>query len=221
MEQRQARLASVRRRMEEAGLGQLLITDHLSIYYLTGIHVVPMERFWALLVTAGGGEVLFANQLFSLGETGLPTVTMTDGDDPAALVAPYVAPGVLGVDKGMAARFLLPIMAACGETRVVLGSACVDSVRACKDQAEQALMRRASWSGWCAGRTASHMSIPWRTAPLCPSSAGRTASGISGYLWWTVSSRSWIAIRHPIMTLRPWSAISAPIWALREIESTA
>ena len=67
MEQRQARLASVRRRMEEAGLGQLLITDHLSIYYLTGIHVVPMERFWALLVTAGGGEVLFANQLFSLG----------------------------------------------------------------------------------------------------------------------------------------------------------
>ena len=144
MEQRQARLASVRRRMEEAGLSQLLITDHLSIYYLTGVHVVPMERFWALLVTAGGGEVLFANQLFSLGETGLPTVTMTDGDDPAALVAPYVAPGVLGVDKGMAARFLLPIMAACGETRVVLGSACVDSVRACKDQAEQALMRRAS-----------------------------------------------------------------------------
>ena len=64
MEQRQARLASVRRRMEEAGLSQLLITDHLSIYYLTGVHVVPMERFWALLVTVGGGEVLFANKLF-------------------------------------------------------------------------------------------------------------------------------------------------------------
>lgn len=144
MEQHQARLARVRRKMEEAGIGQLLITDHLSIYYLTGIDVVPMERFWALLVKAAGGEVLFANQLFALGETGLPTVTMTDTDDVAAVVAPHIVPGVMGVDKNMAARFLLPIMAACGETRAVLGSDCVDSVRARKDEAEKALMRRAS-----------------------------------------------------------------------------
>lgn len=144
MEQHQARLARVRRKMEEAGLSQLLITDHLSIYYLTGIDVVPMERFWALLVKGAGGEVLFANKLFALGETGLPTVTMTDTDDAAAMVAPHIVPGTMGVDKNMAARFLLPIMAACSETKVVLGSDCVDSVRACKDEAEKALMRRAS-----------------------------------------------------------------------------
>ena len=55
MEQRQARLASVRRRMEEAGLGQLLITDHLSIYRPPGRHVGPGERRGARLVAAGGG----------------------------------------------------------------------------------------------------------------------------------------------------------------------
>ena len=33
------RLDRVRREMEEAGLSQLLVTDHLSIYYLTGLYV--------------------------------------------------------------------------------------------------------------------------------------------------------------------------------------
>lgn len=140
----QERLAKVCRRMEEAGLSQLLVTDHLSIYYLTGIDVVPFERFWCLLVKTDGTHTLFANRLFALGETGLPTVTLTDTDDVAATVAPHIAPGKLGVDKNMAARFLLPILSACGETRAVLGSGCVDSVRAQKDEAEKALMRRAS-----------------------------------------------------------------------------
>ena len=144
MEQYQARLTRVRRQMEEAGLGQLLITDHLSIYYLTGIDVVPMERFWALLVNAAGGETLFANRLFALGDTGLPTVTLTDTDDVALALAPYIAAGLMGVDKNMPARFLLPVMDRCKDTRMVLGSGCVDRVRACKDEAEKALMRRAS-----------------------------------------------------------------------------
>ena len=140
----QERLTKVCRRMEEAGLSQLLVTDHLSIYYLTGIDVVPFERFWCLLVKTDGTHTLFANRLFALGETGLPTVTLTDTDDVAAAVAPYIVPGPLGVDKNMAARFLLPILAACPAARAVLGSGCVDSVRARKDEAEKALMRRAS-----------------------------------------------------------------------------
>ena len=140
----QQRLDRVRRQMEEAGLSQLLVTDHLSIYYLTGLYVAPFERFWCLLVKTGGAPVLFANQLFALGETGFAAVTLTDNDDVAAAVAPHIAPGPLGVDKNMAARFLLPILAACPQARAVLGSGCVDSVRARKDEAEKALMRRAS-----------------------------------------------------------------------------
>ena len=140
----QERLDNVCRKMEEAGLSQLLVTDHLSIYYLTGLYVAPFERFWCLLVKTSGPHTLFANRLFALGETGFPTVTFSDNDDVAALVAPHIAPGPLGVDKNMAARFLLPILAACPQARAVLGSGCVDSVRAQKDEAEKALMRRAS-----------------------------------------------------------------------------
>ena len=51
---------------------------------------------------------------------------------------------MMGVDKKMAARFLLPIMNACSDTNIVLGSDCVDNVRARKDEEEKRLMRRAS-----------------------------------------------------------------------------
>ncbi|MCI8649128.1 MAG: aminopeptidase P family protein [Anaerotruncus sp.] len=140
----QERISRVCKRMQEAGLSQLLITDHLSIYYLTGIDVLPFERFWALLMRVDNGPILFANKLFALGDTGFETVLYTDTDDISAMVAPYIAAGMLGVDKNIAARFLLPILDACEGTRPVLGSDCVDRVRACKDEAEKELMRRAS-----------------------------------------------------------------------------
>ena len=140
----QKRLERVRQEMAKEGLEQLLVTDPLSIFYLTGIFVTPMERFWAYLVQAEGDHVLFANILFALGDTGMPTVTFDDSGDPAALTAACVRPGVLGVDKWMAARFLLPLQAACPATRMVLGSDCVDRVRAVKDAEEQDRMRRAS-----------------------------------------------------------------------------
>ena len=144
MNQYEARIGRVCEKMRAAGLNQLMVTDPLGIYYLTGVFVEPFERFWAFLVRTDGGHVLFANKLFSLGETGFRTEIHTDDDDVAEKVAPHIAEGVLGVDKNMAARFLLPIMAACPSAKAVLGSDCVDSVRACKDEAEKALMRRAS-----------------------------------------------------------------------------
>ena len=138
------RLHKVHSQMEKAGISQLLITDHLSIYYLTGQYVEPFERFWGLLLRTWGDSVLFANKLFALDETGLETVTFTDTDDIAKLAAPHIAPGVLGVDKNMAARFLLPILDACPDTKAVLGSDCLDNVRAIKDSEEKKLMRTAS-----------------------------------------------------------------------------
>ena len=86
----------------------------------------------------------FKNTLFSLGETSIPVELFDDNADIARVVAPYLLGGVIGVDKTMAARFLLPIMDACGEVDFVVGSDCVDDVRAIKDEAEKQLMRRAS-----------------------------------------------------------------------------
>lgn len=138
------RIARVCAEMKKAGIGQLMVNDHLGIYYLTGIDVMPFERFWAFLINDDGSTVLFDNKLFALGDTGLNTVTLTDTDDVAAAVAKHIKPGKMGVDKNMAARFLLPIMNACRDTNMVLGSDCVDNVRARKDEEEKRLMRRAS-----------------------------------------------------------------------------
>lgn len=126
------RIARVCAEMKKAGIGQLMVNDHLGIYYLTGIDVMPFERFWAFLINDDGSTVLFDNKLFALGDTGLNTVTLTDTDDVAAAVAKHIKPGKMGVDKNMAARFLLPIMNACSDTNMVLGSDCVDNVRARK-----------------------------------------------------------------------------------------
>ena len=62
-----------------------------------------------------------------------------------AQIAAVVDPAApLGIDKEWPARFLIPLMEAHPDMRVVLSSDCVDDCRACKDAEEQALMRTAS-----------------------------------------------------------------------------
>ena len=143
MERYRKRTEKVRAEMGRAGISQLLINDPLSIYYLTGLEVSPGERFWALLLCPGDRQVLFANRLFALGDTGMETVMMTDSDSAAEKLLPFLEDAPLGVDKNLPARFLLPVMDRFGGP-VKLGSDCVDEVRACKDEAERELMRRAS-----------------------------------------------------------------------------
>lgn len=140
----QSRFDRVIAEMEQANLSQLLISDPLGIFYLTEIENHPFERFWALLIRRDGKHVLFSNKLFNLPETPLQVVTLSDTDDVASNVAPHLLNDTLGVDKVLQARFLLPLMAAAPEVKVVLGSDCVDNVRACKDETERQLMRRAS-----------------------------------------------------------------------------
>ncbi len=139
----QSRFDRVLAEMEPAGLSQLLISDPLSIFYLTGIENHPVERFWALLLRNDSKHVLFSNKLFNIPATPLTVVTLSDTDNIAENVAPHLLDETLGVDKNLPARFLLPIVGAKGVS-AVLGSDCVDNVRACKDEAEKALMRRAS-----------------------------------------------------------------------------
>jgi len=144
MELYNSRIKKVRCEMKSSGLDQLMITDSKSIYYLTGIEVFAFERFWAFLLCGDGRNILFANKLFALGETGFETVTFVDTDDVSEVTAPYISGGSMGVDKNMPARFLLPMMEKNSGVEFSLGSDCVDNVRACKDEAEKVLMREAS-----------------------------------------------------------------------------
>ena len=52
------RIDRVLKKMEDKGLSQLLVSDPLSIRFLTGIMVNPGERLYALLLRASGKHTL-------------------------------------------------------------------------------------------------------------------------------------------------------------------
>jgi Xaa-Pro dipeptidase len=131
--------------MEQAGLNQIIVSDPLSIYYLTGISIHPGERLFALLAKSDGSAVLFNNRLFPLEEQqGLKIVYHSDGEDAVTGIADQVTDGPLGIDKLWASKFLLDLMEKRGGIRPKAGSGPVDSARMYKDEEEIGLMRAAS-----------------------------------------------------------------------------
>ncbi len=64
------RIARVLAKMEEKGLTQLIVSDPLSIRFLTGIMVNPGERLYALILKSNGEHVLLLNYLYFVSDTG-------------------------------------------------------------------------------------------------------------------------------------------------------
>ena len=140
-----ARLERVTRRMAALGLTQLLVTDPDSVWYLTGYDNEPLERMMVFCVRQDGRHSFFLNRLFPAPAASWEQVWFSDTDDAVGILAAHLDPAApVGIDKTWTARFLLPLMERLPGTRPVLASDCVDHCRACKDQAEQALMRAAS-----------------------------------------------------------------------------
>ena len=105
------RIDRVLRKMEEAGLTQLLVTDPLSIRYLTGETIWPGERMLALLLRADQAHRFFVNALFPAPACGIPVVRFSDTDDGPARIVPFLdREKPLGVDKTWPARFLIRLM---------------------------------------------------------------------------------------------------------------
>ena len=141
----QMRIQRVLAAMEEQGVDQLLVCDPMSVWYLTGYDVSPMERMLVLCLRKTGEHTLFVNQMFTVPEVTMEVVTYGDMDDCIGILAERVnKTGVTGIDKEWPARFLLSYMERCPQSRCVLASDCVDDARACKDEVERELMRTAS-----------------------------------------------------------------------------
>ncbi|MBQ4227223.1 MAG: aminopeptidase P family protein [Clostridia bacterium] len=140
-----AQLQKVLTNMREMGLKQLLITSPMSIKYITGRLIGPGERLLALLVTDEGDCTLVANSLFAVGSMdGARLIEYDDTDDTAKLLSSLLQGGVLGVDKELKSRFLLPLMDLRSDIRPVLGSLCVDRARMIKTGEELSLMAESS-----------------------------------------------------------------------------
>ena len=50
------RVDAVLKNLEQMGLSQMLITDPLAIFYLTGRLIQPLERFYGLYLNQNGGD---------------------------------------------------------------------------------------------------------------------------------------------------------------------
>ena len=143
---KQNRVDAVLQNLEQMGLSQMLITDPLAIFYLTGRMIQPLERFYGLYVNRRGGHKIFINLLETVPEDlGVEKVRFSDADPVLDLVAAAVDSGEpLGVDKNLPARFLLPLIERGAAGGFVNASLAIDRARAVKDAQERALMRRAS-----------------------------------------------------------------------------
>lgn len=132
--------------MFESGLAQMIITDPVSIFYLTGKMIETGNRLLALYINEDGEAVLLVNELFTFYEDiGVKKLWYKDTQDAAALLGQCVNHGKpLGVDKHMPAKFLLPLMEQNSASAFVNASGCVDRVRSCKDTYEVELMRAVS-----------------------------------------------------------------------------
>ena len=132
--------------LQKTDADALLLNDPMAISYLIGCRFYPGERFLGLLISRESEPKLFLNALFPFeGKEGLKTIIYSDTDSLVELLRPHLDPEwILGIDKNMPARFLLPIMKNGLIKDVVDGSLPVDRTRAVKDEEELEKMREAS-----------------------------------------------------------------------------
>lgn len=138
----QERAERILRKLKTLGAEQMLITDPMSIYYLTDVYVQPFERFFGLLLRSDGHHILFLNRLFHVPqEVGIEKVWYTDTDPVMDMVAGYLDTSApLAVDKDLKARHLLPLMERKAAAGFLNGSLAVDRTRGVKDAEEQKKM---------------------------------------------------------------------------------
>lgn len=140
------RVSQVLKKMKEDNIPQFIVSDPLSIFYLTGFYVNPGERLFALYLREDGNHKLFVNALFPIEEDlGVEKVIFTDTDDSVGVVAKYVDDdSTIGVDKNWPARFLLALMDKCSNAKFKNASYIIDIMRMYKDEEEKDLMRKVS-----------------------------------------------------------------------------
>lgn len=142
----QGKVTRVLAAMKEQELTQMIVSDPVAIFYLTGKWIIPGERLLALYLNVSGDHKLVINKLFPQEkDLGVEIVWYDDVEDGVEILSRYVEKDKpMGIDKTWQARFLLRLQELGGGSRFVNASPIVDDIRMIKDQKEQALMRESS-----------------------------------------------------------------------------
>jgi Xaa-Pro aminopeptidase len=139
----------VRARMGELGVDVVLLSVGPDLPYLTGYEAMPLERLTMLVLPREGDATLVVPRLEAPRVVERPDVfalrTWDETDDPIAVVADLVgAAGALAIGDRTWARFLVDLQTALPAAHFRRASEVVGPLRATKDAAEVASLRRAA-----------------------------------------------------------------------------
>src|SRR5699024_1718167 len=133
-------------KMKKNSIGQILISDPYSIFYLTGKLIDPGERLLAFYINVKKEMILFVNELFPQKETDdYEIIYYNDSEDGVKIISDHIIDGdMIGVDKNWSAKFLLRLQEIFPDKKYINASFIVDEVRQIKDQEERRLMAESS-----------------------------------------------------------------------------
>ncbi|PCG19560.1 Xaa-Pro peptidase family protein [Brachyspira sp. G79] len=139
------RLKRVINSMKEKNIYQFVITDRMSIYYLTNINIHSGERFLGLYINQNNEVRLINNQLFPLNNNDIDILYYSDTESAVKKLSKFVRKDKnLGIDKVMTSNFLLEMMELNIAESYLNASSCIDYVRMQKDEDEIKKMIKAS-----------------------------------------------------------------------------
>ena len=149
VDERQSRLAALRRGMDAAGVETVLLGSTSSLRYFTGIDWYASERLLGAMVHASGG-LDYITPRFELekieGLISLPgeILTWEEEESPWRRVADRIgAAGRMAVDERMALAMYRSLRAEIDDARLTDAAPLIHALRSRKSPAEIALMRHA------------------------------------------------------------------------------
>jgi len=142
----ESRIVKVFNYLHEKNITQMLVTDPVSIYYLTGIKILPGERFLGLYLNSLGTNKIILNKLFHISTNSpIEKIWYFDGEDAIESIYEYIDHNLaLGVDKECKAEFLLKLINLNAAKSFVNTSFAIDIARAQKDIDEIEAMKLSS-----------------------------------------------------------------------------
>ncbi len=139
------RLQAVRRRMEERGIGQLIVAGRQNLFYLTGSDVNPHDRLHAAVISRQEAKFMCFH-LSPCTPEGFEITIYGDSDQAVPVLASLLdltEGQLIGVDAGLSSRYLLGLQEKLGGTCFCYAD-CVELARCVKDEDEIRLLRQAS-----------------------------------------------------------------------------
>ena len=140
------RVERILAKMKEQNLPQMIISDPVVIFYLTGHWVIPGERLLTLVLNVNGNHHMMINKLFpQKDDFGVEITYYDDTEDGVEIMSHFIEKEkTVGIDKTWPAHFLLRLQELEAGSKFINGSPIVEKVRQIKDEEEKELMRISS-----------------------------------------------------------------------------